>query len=236
MRLKSRSNSPPNGFTYKQKETGWENRVAVPSSQWDFNLLVQSVREHRLANPRFNLTTDMTAIADEVDQANAFRVSQMEGAESYIVGDAPPPKTVSPQQQSQISAAGLKAKKIWSGLKSLNEWYESGEGAVPADQSSARAKTCSECPLNEQGDFEKWFTRPAAEAIKKLIAKFSDKKLTTPYDDRLFTCRACLCPNALSCHSPIQIKISHMSDEVFNELKTAPNCWVVKEAKALGRT
>ena len=240
IRLKSRTKSNPYHFKFFQAQTGWESWKASPASEWDFGLLCRELQAHRRANPRFNLPTDMASIEAEVDLACAKGCMSIQGAEIYVIeeygGSSPAPKLPTPQQRSLVSAAAAKAKKIWAGLKTLNEWYESGEDAVPKEQAETRAKICSECPLNEPGDFEKWFTTPAAEAIRQIISKFSDRNLSTSRDESLHTCRACLCANRLSVHAPIAIKVAHLSEDVFRELKTAPNCWVVQEAKILGKS
>lgn len=235
-RLKDRQRQVPNGYKFLQPQTNWQSPFFA-----SFNVIVSSLIAHRKANPHLvkqhGWRTDEAGVADEVDEYNA-RICAQNGWTQYIMaplGEPPPPKSKPPtiQDQKQLSAAGLKAAKVWSGVKTLNEWYDSQEPAVPAELSIARAKACSECPFNEPGDYSKWFVAPAAEAIKRQVEKFSDRKLSTPYDDKLQVCKACLCVNKLSVHAPLRLKLAHMRPDVYAELETAPDCWVVRERKEI---
>lgn len=234
-RLRNRQRSIPFGFKFVVPETRWE----APNFA-SFDTVVNALIAHRQGNPalcaKHHWSTDRAAVENDVDSFNANMCVAM-GWLDYVsmpTGEPPPPKSKppSPEEAAQVSAAGAKSAKIWSGVKTLNEWYDSKEPAVPTDLSTARAKACSECPFNEQGDYSRWFTTIAAEAIKRQVEKFSERKLTTPYDDKLATCKACLCVNKLSVHAPLKIKMAHMREDVYDELRTAPACWVVKENEA----
>ena len=58
-------------------------------------------------------------------------------------GLPPKSKPPTPKEQEQVSVAGHKAAKIWSGVKTLNEWIDSGEPPVVQELASSRAFVCS---------------------------------------------------------------------------------------------
>ncbi len=225
LRLKSRQQSPPNGFRYTQKETGWKSWEQVPATQWDFNFLCREVKNHRLANAKLKLSLDMNQIESEVDLANAQRVLAIPGAESYVIdGGAPPPKTVGPSL-AQVRAAAGAVPKI------LLDWL--GEGCVPVDQALAekRAEVCSACRLNSKSELTSIFTDPAAAIIKKTIALKNGMKISTSMDSKLGTCQACLCAMKLKVHVPIQIIKNRTEKSVIEDLKNGDNCWIISEIK-----
>lgn len=237
MRLKSRNLSIPNGFFYRQVEIKWDSRTKLPMHP-SFDTLVRAVISARQANPhhtaKHKWATDYDGVASDVDSFNAMVAMSMPGGNRFVAepgGGAPPPfySPPSPEKQRGLLAAAVKAKKLWAGIRTLSEWYDSKAPAVPPELAEKRAKVCTECPKNEPGDLSKWFTNVAEETIKRQVAKFSERNLKTSYDDKLFTCTGCLCINALSVHAPIEIKIKNMSEEVEAELRTAPNCWVISE-------
>lgn len=232
-RLKSRTSSIPNGLIFYQPQVAaWR-----PSYQPSFSSLVQQVIAVRKANPyitqKNNLSTDPGQVADEVDTFNA-RHCLSQGWDAYVQtdgGSVSIPKSQTPHQnQASIASVAGAAKRLWAGLRTLNDWYDSREPAVPPEQSAARAKVCAACPKNKPGDLETWFTRPAAEAIKRQIQKFADRKLSTPDDANLHTCEACLCINSLSVHAPLHLKLAHMTLDTRAALD--PKCWVISEEKA----
>jgi hypothetical protein len=235
MSLKSRQLFIPNGFTFVQPETGW-----VAPRMVSFDTVVNSLIAHRKANAflaqKHNWATDFDSVAVEVDNYNAAVCAQM-GWSDYIttdIGALPPPKSRPPSQseQNQVSAAGAKSKKIWAGVKTLNDWIDSGEPAVSAELSAARAAACMGCPQNGRGDFTKWFTGPASEAIRRQIGKLSDRKLATPSDEKIDVCEVCLCPLKLKVHTPFDFIKAHLSKEIATELRAVPGCWIIKELDA----
>ena len=235
-RLKNRQMQIPGGLKFYQPETHWR-----PYPFASFTQIVQSLIAHRNANPalrdQHGWATEMGAVESEVDEFNANMCEQA-GWIDYIqspIGAAPPPFFPAPSQmdQNKLSAAVGATKKIWAGVRTLNDWLDSGEAAVPASQSAARAAVCAACPNNAVGDLTQWFTKPASEAIRRQLERVKDRKLTTPDDGKLNLCSTCLCPLKLAVHTPISFKLAHLTDAVFAELEKAPNCWVVAERKQL---
>jgi len=222
VRLKNRRVCPVNAFQYRQAETGAQFK------EWDFELLVSQVIAHRQQNPRFNLPTDGNSVRSEVDYANALRMLSIRGGESYVTEDAgaaPDPKRLASRSAFQNVVGGV--KKIASGKAILTEWL--GEGGVPVrgELANQRAATCAACPKNKAGDWTSFFTAPAADMIRRKLELRHDLNLSTPDDDKLVVCDACLCPLKLKVHTPLKHILNHTSAEVRAELD--PGCWVLSE-------
>ena len=231
-RLKSRQKFIPNGFVFYQPETKWRSPANA-----SFEIVVQSLMAHRNAQPflakKHGWKLEHDEVADEVDAFNA-RICEQMGWMDYVqapLGAAPPPKfpAPSPSDASKLAAVAGHVKKIWAGVRTLTDWIDSGEPAVPTDQSSARAAVCAICPKNTPGDFTTWFTKPAAEAIRRQIQKVEHRNLSTPYDDKINVCEVCLCPLKLKVHTPLSHINAHLTEDVLHDLERAPNCWIVSE-------
>ena len=236
-RLKDRQKQIPNGFKFYQPETGWKAPRMV-----SFQVLVNQIIAHRRGNPalvaKHGWSLDHAAVEEELDAFNA-RVCLSMGWDAYVMtageGDAVP-KTRPPSQLDveQVSVAAGRAKKIWSGIRTLNDWIDSGEAPVPAAMSAQRAQVCAACPKNTAGDFTSWFTKPAALAIQRQIEKLSARKLATPQDASLNVCDVCLCPLKLKVHTPLKFIHAQMNDAVLKDLAQVGGCWIVAELQAAG--
>jgi hypothetical protein len=238
-RLKSRQRSIPYGFRMYIPETKW----AAPDGSFDS--VVNNTISHIQAHPELQAkgwSADYGFIAERVDAYNAAVCRQMgwndwitEGggaiANPFQVTPANPPPP--PMDQNKLAAAAKGLKLIWSGIRTVNEWIDSGEPAVSQELSTSRASVCLTCPKNTSGGLETWFTKPASEAIRKQLEKVQARKLSTPFDANLFVCSACWCPLPLKVHTPIVNINAHMGDEVRAELKAVVNpsggCWITKE-------
>jgi len=232
-RLLDRQKQIPGGLIFYEPSTKWKCR---PWSSFD--QVVRDLIAHRLGNPALieknKWKTDYESVANEVDEYNALRCFQM-GWNNFIVqlqGASPPPKSLSPHQQGQVAAVAGRVKKIWAGIKTLNDWIDSGDDPVPKVQSETRAAACASCPQNGEGDFSKWFTAPASEAIKKQLERLSQLNLSTSLDEKLNICSVCLCPLKLKVQTPMAYIKKHLSDQVFDELKRVPGCWIVSELRS----
>lgn len=234
-RLINRNRIIPFGLKFYQPETRFNANNAH-----SFNSLVDRVVAMRRANPalvvKHGWSTEWNAVADEVDAFNAAICERM-GWHDFISqpgqGVAPTPKfkALSPQSEKQLSAVAGKVKKVWQGVKTINDWIESGEPPVPAELSQKRAETCAACVLNGKGGLEEWFTKPAAAAIKLQFDKLAQRKLATTVDDKLNVCTACLCPLKLKVHAPMEFISPHMSEETRRALD--PGCWILSESTAV---
>lgn len=233
-RLRDRNRQIPNGLRFLQPETNWQ-----PARFASFSVIVNSLISHRKSNPTLiakKLPTDVESVSNEVDAFNALHCVR-HGWSDYVMsseGAALPPKpqALLEKERNQIAAAASRAKRIWDGVRTLDDWIDSGTPPVPKEQSSARASVCAACPKNGQGDFTSWFTKPASEMIARHLEKKDAMKLSTPYDAKINVCDVCLCPLKLKVHTPIAYIKAHTSDETISKLSLVPGCWVVKEVSA----
>ena len=228
--LKNRNVQIPFGIKFYQPETRFNSR------QGSFNNVVDQVIAMRRANPalaaKHGWATDFDTVATEVDLFNGAICERM-GWNNFIsqpgAGVAPAPKfkALSPLAEKQLSAAAEKVKKVWQGVKTLNDWIDSGLPPVATELSQHRAEVCAACVLNGKGGLEEWFTKPAAAAIKGQISKLASRKLSTTVDDKLNVCVSCLCPLKLKVHTPLPFITEHMSESTKNELDKG--CWILSE-------
>lgn len=114
-----------------------------------------------------------------------------------------------------------------AGADTLVDWIASGAEAVPGEKSAERALVCSSCPKNGQGDLLSYFTRPAAEAIRRTVQRKLEMQLTTPSDDTLGICTVCDCPLKLKVHLPIENIGKKLAAVTRSELPEW--CWIRKE-------
>ncbi len=223
--LKNRNNSPPNGFQFVQAETGFgEGKI-----WWDFGQMCREIRDNRLGNPRFNLTTDLNQIMAEADQRNALRCLSIKGAGIYVVQDASTvPKTMASQHvPAGVAGAVNKISAVAAGAKTIGAWLGKGGKPVPGILADVRAAICAVCPKNDSGGLTRFFTVPAAATIHREIERRNQMKLGTLHDDKLGICSACLCPLKLKVHTPLVDIVDHMPESVKSELD--PGCWILHE-------
>lgn len=225
-KLKSRTQCPPGGFLFRQALTGWNSWSVVPASQWDFKLLCQELQKHRIANPKYKLNTDITAIQNEVDATNAARVAAIPNSESYVVQtDTPPSFRPAPHLLQRLAVA---SRAISAGHETITDFMDSGESPVAQELAEKRATVCVACPLNERGDLSRFFTIPAANRIKKQIEVKEGRGLKTSKDELLHICSACLCPLKLKVWFPLPYIVKHMDEDVKAQLH--PACWITSES------
>lgn len=224
----------PGGFFFVQPQTGWRSQRMA-----SFETIVQSLILHRRGNAflaqKHGWSTDPAAVRREVEQFNV-RVCEQMGWTKYLTGDTggagAVPKSNAPPSLSQgeVAAAAGRVRKIWAGVRTINEWLDSKDVSVPSDRVERRAAICAKCPQNQPGDFTRWFTLPASEAIRRQLEKAVGRNLSTTVDSLLNLCAVCLCPLKLSVHVPLQLKLAHLSAEVEAELRQVqPRCWVIAE-------
>jgi hypothetical protein len=227
-RLKNRNKPIPGGMTWRDPGTGYQ---APPFSS--FSLQVQGVLQARIASPtftkRYHLSTDQSVIEQEVDSGLATIAAENGWTDYYVTsaqdraaGGGPAPFPVRPRSLKR-EVAGLAA-----GGSILVKWIKSGAEAVPQAVSDNRASVCAECPLNDKGDWTRFFTVPVSGAIRRELERRKEFKLSTPYDDKLQICAACICPLKLKVHLPFEFFWPEMDDETKVELWEG--CWIRKEA------
>jgi hypothetical protein len=232
-RLKDRQHFPPSGFRFYQAESQWNAPEHV-----SFDAVVQALIAHRKGNPALaqKYPTDYNTVADQVDEYTAAVCKSMgwtqwltEGGGDSALPFSPVPVT----NLDALSAAARNIKTIWAGVKTLDEWIDSGSPAVEPSLAETRAANCATCPENAQGDWTAWFTKPASEAIRRQLEKVQNRNLTTSRDDALKVCSVCWCPLRLKIWLPIANINAHLSNETRTALQTVTNpsggCWQVKE-------
>jgi hypothetical protein len=229
-RLKNRQLQIPGGLVFYLPVVKWK----APKGA-SFNVICDGLERVIRGNPKLaekhKWPTDRQSIEDWVDHFNAVACLRM-GWDAYIVtGTNPTVPKSSPRHLQEtlqsLSAAAVAAKELVAGARTLMEWIDSKEPAVPAEESLRRATICSQCPQNQAGDWTKWFTVPAAEIIKRQVEKLHSRQLSTPRDDDLHLCVACHCPLKVKVHTPIAWIKKRLSPGQLGRLRQGRNCWIL---------
>lgn len=222
--LKSRRECCPEGFIYRQSQTGWEMQ------SWDFEQLCQQLQAHRIANPQYKLSTDMEKIRNEVDNANALRVLRIPGGDIYVnlQGANPPPI---PRRLPQLGGAVEDAKKFVAntaaGASLYLDWFGAGGMPVKKELAEQRAAVCVKCPKMVKGNFFQRWNEMSANQIMKVLGILKDLELSTSHDEQLNICDACDCPMKAKVWSPIDVIVNHLRPEAKEELWE--ECWMRSE-------
>ena len=228
----------PGGYFFRQPEIKWDSKKVLglhPSLE----VLANAVISARKANPHYvqqhNWSLDRATVLEEVKAFNV-KVCLSMGWMSYLTdigGGAPPfSKAQSLLNQKQTVAVVGSIKRIWAGVKTLNDWLDSEEPPIPIEQAEKRAAVCVNCNLNGKGDWTSQFTKPAAGAIMRQLQRLQDRKITSSQDANLQVCEACLCPLKLKVHTPMKYIKPHLADDVIAELKKGKDCWIIAELAA----
>lgn len=221
VRLKNRQLSIPFGYKFRVTQTKWSSQ---PGS---FFSVVGQVQRHLQANPgvvqALKWRTDQAFVESLVDSYNAQVCAKM-GWKEYIIGSDELPKT-----QPRGSQWWAQGRAVAAGAATINDWLGAGGKPVAPELALARARVCVKCPKNQPGDWLSYFTIPAADLIRKQLARKAEMNISTPLDDQLHVCVACYCPLPLKVHCPIEHIRDRMPTAVKGEL--APECWVLSEIK-----
>lgn len=217
--LKNPQSQIPGGYRFLEPSTKWQ---PAPFSSLDS--IVQQLISHRQGRPdliqRNNWSLDPDVVKQEVMAYNVA-VCQQNGWLDYIQGSAEAvPFHLPPRNLRQ------KARSVAVGAETLVDWVNSGAEAVSPELANKRAATCVKCPLNKPGGLEAFFTVPVANAVRATMEKRKQMNLSTPDDEKLFVCGACLCPLQLKIHLPLGRILSKMQPDVQAALH--PECWIVK--------
>lgn len=219
----SRTQFPPGGWEFYSPQTKW----AAPNPKANtFGQQVVHILNHRLKNPaavvQHNLLVDVTAIGNELENYTRARL----GMPPMGAGAPKPTPPITLPQMSGAVAAGVAAvKKLAAGAALLLEWEESGLPPVAPELSAKRAAICASCPKNDPGGFGKYFTASVSENLRKRLSRLHQMNLTTPSDDKLEVCSACLCPLKLKVHTPLALIIKRLKPEFRAELDA--RCWIL---------
>jgi hypothetical protein len=212
-----------------------EIKWRAPGNYPSFKVVCDALQAAIAANPvqamKNNWPQDRNGVETWVDSYNASICVAM-GWDDYVVSSAAQtlPKWSPPHQQQtlqSLQSAVAKSKELVAGAKTLIEWLDAGEKPVDRDLATSRAKTCSECPKNESGDWTRLFTVPAAELIRRQVAKAQEMAMSTIYDEKLHLCSACACPLKLKVHVPISWITKRLTEE--QKVRLDQSCWIPKE-------
>ncbi len=221
LKLKNHTEFVPGGFIF----------IDAPISDrpmgelyWDFETLCQNVRARRLANPRFQLATDIVVIKSEVDAQNAARLFSMPGMQHFYINETGIAPNFGRPRWSQRGAA-VRAGNTAAGAALLTEWLGDGMKPVETSEAERRAQICVKCPLNSLGDFWTRIQASAASRLKQLAEMKNGMNLKTTVDDKLFSCQGCDCWQPLKTWVPIHHILAHTSDETKTKLD--PGCWIL---------
>ena len=219
--LKEPQKQIPGGFSFYEPSTKW---TPAPFSSLDS--ITQQLLSHRQGQPylaqKNGWPMDRETIYQEVVQWNVAKCVAM-GWTDYLIGGAEQPAPFTPPTHPPRRVL----RNVAGGLETLVEWISDGAEAVAPELANKRAATCAVCPKNKPGGWESFFTVPVSNAIRKALDKRKDYNLSTPSDDKLFVCEACLCPIPLKVHVPlvrILAKMSHVTIEELHE-----SCWIRKQ-------
>lgn len=190
---------------------------------WDFETLCQNVRARRLANPRFQLATDIAAIKVEVDAQNAMRLFSMPNMEHFYINETGPAPSFPRPRWSQRGGV-VRAANTAAGTALLADWLGDGGKPVDATEAERRAQVCVKCPKNDLGDFWTRIQAAAASRLKQLMEMKAGMNLKTSADDKLMSCQACDCWNPLKVWVPMPYVQKHTSDET--KAKLDASCWI----------
>lgn len=124
-------------------------------------------------------------------------------------------------------AESAAAHKI--GAETLLDWL--GHGAIPVETELAyrRALICANCRLNEKIKWYEFIKTGVAKAIIMQERLRNGAGLSTIYDEKLGSCRACKCYLKLK----VWVPLSHIEDNLDRAQvkKLDPDCWVLTESK-----
>lgn len=222
------------GFFFRDPQINGDKQL----QDWAFNTLCQTVQRQRMANPRFQLATDMSTIEAQVEDYNVKRLLSLgpRVSDQYVdQGGSPPAASFQPaaSPRPHLSAVAGQVGRVIKNMTVLTDWLGKGGTPVERERASERASVCAQCPKNQVGDLAKWFLIPAANAIRRALEARKDLKLETALDEKLGVCDVCLCSNRLKIWTPIEHVKEKTPPEVLAELKTVINpaggCWVCKE-------
>lgn len=234
MALKSRNAFPPSGWAYYQPETNWQSNPNV-----GFSDVVQQIIEHRKANPRFNLSTDVGTVERELEQYTEARLRSQYGdaANEYLInsGGSPPsftPPRLRHHQAGAVAVVGEKVSRVSAGIGLMIDWL--GDGLKPVEQERAnhRAQACVNCQFNQRVSvLQKVTIGTVADGVHKLMEEKAEMKLATPDDQRLFTCALCDCVLSLKVWTPTEHVKKHTDEKLFQTLPA--HCWVRREIEMI---
>lgn len=218
----SRHRTPPQGWFYRQPETGWTTPTPIGST---FSQTVALIIAMRKKNPaitaKYNLATNTEAVESELEKYTRKRLGLPE------VSQVPFSERPSPSAHggAAVAAVGSMAglKRAAQGTAVVIDWLRSGGNPVAQELANKRGEICVACPKNVTGS---WFTTAPAQLIKETLEARKDLKLETPSDANLKSCDVCKCLNRLKIWTPLEFILTKTKPEIMAEFPS--NCWIAK--------
>lgn len=217
VRLKDRLAGIPYGFKFLVPQTKWQ-----PAPWASFDAVVKELIRHLQGNPQIVKQLGWTSleydyVADKVDEYNA-QICKSLGWNHFLVDNPAPIPKSQPRPGHAVRAAVV-------GAETILEMFGKEGPITDKTLASARAQVCSECPQNAPAlAWERFFTVPASNLIRKALGLLKDLDLSTPIDDKLGVCQACLCPLKLKVHARLPHILAHIAPEDKANLDT--RCWI----------
>lgn len=231
---------PPGGWQYFDPKTNYrENKP----TEHDRREAAQSILNMRRNNRHIYKGLDLTyeASLQALEDYTVKRMVNM-GQWQLIIKDGeiapanpkavvlkkklfPPRLDAKPAEEKKPSWLE-RARKLANGVRTLTDWVGHGQQPVPQAVADRRASICVTCSLNDTKSNNP-LTNSVSEAIHKQMELKEHINLRTSMDDKLGTCKACLCPLKLKVWTPIKFIEEHTDREMILELAT--NCWITAE-------
>jgi len=218
---------PPGGWLFFQPQTNWNAPFPLSDT---FDQTVDRIIEMRQRNPRFGLSTEWSKVAEELDRFTCLRLPN----NPEWVENAEIKKKVHRPRSGMFRGvaehvAGI--SKLAGGARIINEWLGAGGRPVSQELAQKRTNVCNQCPMNTHGGFVvSKITRSMAEAIKEQLRTKSELALSTAGEDKLGTCKVCLCHLPLAVWCPIEHIRSYTSQALLKEFPEW--CWKRQELSA----
>lgn len=225
----NRHNTPPQGWMYRQPQTGWTAPTPIAST---FSQTVQLIIAHRKANPaitaQHKLATNQQVVENELEAYTRKRLGIPETA-------LPFPSSHRSFAESAVGAVADswsdRTRQMTTGAMTLKDWL--ADGPVSHEQAEKRAAICVQradgkpCPRHKPGDWSSFFTVPVANLIRKQMEEKSGMNLSTSLDKELGVCDACGCPMGVKVHVKKSTIMGRIKPQELSALD--PSCWILKE-------
>lgn len=224
----------PGGWTFYEPQTDWHAPNPMGTT---FKQQVEAIRKHRLANPRFDFSTDPVVIAKELEEFTLARWSKtysQHGMQKFLErpDDSVKKKhsewlTTSRQPQSLL---GKVAAHAGIDTAVLEDWFGAGGKPVELATSTYRALICQDCPGNRKAGWRDTLTLATAKMLRGYFAVKNDMMLSTAIDKDLGLCKACGCVLELKVHAPAIHIHANITDEQRIKLgELNAKCWILAE-------
>ena len=198
---------------------------------YTFQDAVSAIIKHRNDNPRFNLTTDPVAVAEELDNYNC---AVLKNNPAWCEGVSPMSfRRPSPVRRlpvgGNIGAAGGRTsffQNVNVGIKVWRDWFGDGK---PVEKALAekRAAVCVKCDRNIKGNILERFSAAAGKEILAVFNSLHDLDLHTSLDKELNVCSVCDCALKAKVWCPVDVFAPHMKKETIDALPSW--CWISGE-------